>query len=209
MPSSRKPSDPVKQILDEAESELSRRLREACEVEARGVSTESAEEIRQLEDTLLAALMAAERTLTARKHMRTDDDAAAADARAAVSPGAKPAVSKPGAEPGVPSEPTCSPPSTAVREFEDESGRVWRAWPVTPGLGRSRENARRGLGEFQDGWICFEALDNSGRRRLPRREPAWSELPPEELLRLLAEAAEAPGRKVRADAKAPGDPELH
>ena len=54
----------------------------------------------------------------------------------------------------------------------------------------------------QDGWICFEALDNSGRRRLPRREPRWSELPPEELKRMLAEALDAPGRKSRGAAGA-------
>jgi len=87
--------------------------------------------------------------------------------------------------------------STTVREFEDSTGRTWRAWPVTPGTARARESSRQFLGSFQEGWICFEALDNSGRRRLPRREPRWSELAPRELQRLLDEAIDAPSRKAR------------
>lgn len=195
MPSSRKP-DPLREMLDEAESDLSRRLREACEVEARGVSTKSSAEIRRLEDSLLAAAMAAARTLAARKHLGEEKEEAART-RDAVTSEPKRAVENTEA-----SDSDLEPPSTAVREFEDESGRTWRAWPVTPGMGRARESMKRGLGDFQDGWICFEALDNSGRRRLPRREPRWSELPPEELKRMLAEALDAPGRKSRGAAGA-------
>jgi hypothetical protein len=95
---------------------------------------------------------------------------------------------------------------TAVREFEDTTGRSWRAWPVTPRMARSRESRRQILGDYQEGWICFEALDNSGRRRLPRREPRWSDLPPDELQRLLAEAIDAPGRRERKSGR-PTQPE--
>ena len=190
MPRSPKSSDPVREILEEAESDLSRRLREACEAESRGVSSNSAAEIRHLEDTLLAAALAAERTLAARKHLRTDESQPAE-------------LETPSREPEHGSDARASgtvdsdSSATAVREFEDESGRAWRAWPVTPGQGRPREGARLGLGDFQGGWICFEALDNSGRRRLPRHEPRWSDLPPEELNRLLAQALDAPGRASR------------
>ena len=191
MPSSPDPSNPIREILDDAESELSRRLREACEVEARGVSTESAAEIRKLEDTLLAAALAAERALTARKHLAAEG-AAPSDTRPETrDPSPGPSSDAPSSDPG------CDPASSAVREFDDETGRTWRAWPVTPGLGRAGDRTRRGLGEFRDGWICFEALDNSGRRRLPRHEPRWLELPPDELNRLLAQAFDAPGRKLR------------
>ena len=188
-----KSSDPVREILDEAESDLSQRLREACEAEARGVSSESTAEIRRLEDTLLAAALAAERTLAARRHLRTDESRPAAVEAASSQP-------DPGSGTRLSGDAHTGASSTAVREFEDEFGRAWRAWPVTPGLGRSREAARRGLGDFHDGWICFEALDNSGRRRLPRHEPRWQDLPPEELKRLLAQALEAPGRKPRSSA---------
>ena len=191
MSSDRPPTSPLQNMLDEAESELSRRLHEACEAEARGVSTESADEIRQLEDTLLAAVMAAERTIAARRHLRDAEpgprDAATTDAT--------PADATPADAPtaGAPAEPD----STSVREFADETGREWRAWPVTPDIARAHQATRRSLGEFQQGWICFEALDNSGRRRLPGRGRRWSDLAIEDLPRLLAEAITVPPRKTR------------
>ena len=89
------------------------------------------------------------------------------------------------------------PDDTSVREFTDETGRRWRAWPVRPNLARAKEASRRSLGDFQEGWFCFEALDNSGRRRLPQRGRRWSDLPTEELPRLLADAITVPERKPR------------
>ena len=175
------PPDSLHALLHEAEAELTRRLQEACEAEAKGVATESAAEIRQLEDTLLSAAMAAERTIAARRLIR-----------------AKSAQEKePPADPG----PTDSigdrdtDGSTSVREFEDKHGRSWRAWPVTPDVASARTASRRSLGDFQEGWICFEALDNSGRRRLPRRGKRWSDVRPEELPELLEEAMAVPAKK--------------
>ena len=149
-----RPTDSVHALLREAEAELKRRLHEACEAEAKGVSTESAAEIRQLEDTLLAAALAAERTIAARRLIRADS------AR----------EKEPPADP-IPTGTIAdrdAPGSTSVRQFEDKHGRSWRAWPVTPDVASTRTASRRSLGDFQEGWICFEALDNSGRRRLPR-----------------------------------------
>src|SRR5688500_13482848 len=85
MSSSNQPPNPLRDLLKEAESELSRRLHEACEAEARGVATESAQEIRELEDSLLSAAMAAEQVITARRHLRRSTQAAEAarDAAAA------------------------------------------------------------------------------------------------------------------------------
>jgi hypothetical protein len=82
-----------------------------------------------------------------------------------------------------------------LREFTDATGREWRAWPVIPGLDRRTGSDRRFLGEFQEGWICFEALDSSARRRLPCREPKWAELEPTHLQQLLDKSIEAPVRK--------------
>jgi hypothetical protein len=178
---------------------LSHHLREACEAEARGVSTESAAEIRRLEDTLLAAAMAAGRAGAARRHLDTKSPEAG---ERAVEPGPTrdrgipSSTSDPASEPGTACD-RDTQPSTTVREFEDSTGRGWRAWPVTPGMARASDTSRRFLGDFQEGWICFEALDNSGRRRLPRREPRWSDLAPGELQRLLDEAIDAPSRKAR------------
>ena len=196
MPAPRQPTDGVRDLLEEAETELSNRLREACEAEARGVSTESSAEIRKLEDALLSAAMAAGRVRAARRHLGSEENSAAQHTE-----------ERPAPEPQVPSgtvaeaasEPTCDRDSegTRVREFADATGRSWRAWPVTPRTARSREASRSILGDYQEGWICFEALDNQGRRRLPRREPRWSDLPPDELQRLLDEAIDAPGRRQR------------
>ena len=199
--SSERPLNPLQKLLDEAQSELSRRLQEACQAEARGVTSESAEEIRQLEDSLLAAAMAAERVVTARRHLERDeqDERSAGGDTAAEPVGDRP--DRPSPPPATPRPAASSESATsehsAVRHFEDETGRSWRAWPVTPDQARANDSSRRRLGEFQEGWICFEALDNSGRRRLPRHGRRWSDLPADELPRLLAEAIHVPPRKTK------------
>ena len=200
MASPQQPTDGVRDLLEEAETELSRRLREACEVEARGVSTESSAEIRRLEDSLLSAAMAAGRVRAARRHLATGaSDVTAQSASAAEVRGGEAAESGPEESEPATAESTRDAVSegTRVREFEDPTGRSWRAWPVTPGRARSAESSRRILGDYQEGWICFEALDNSGRRRLPRHEPRWSDLESHELQRLLDQAIDAPGRRQR------------
>jgi hypothetical protein len=196
MSSSRPPTDPLRQLLDEAESELHRRLHEACEAEAQGVTTESTAEIRRLEDTLLSAAMAAERTIVARRHLRE----AATDAAPAAPAHATAGDEAPSAAAG---EGCPIPMGTVVRHFEDETGRRWRAWPVVPDVTRGRPDSRARLGEFQDGWICFEAQDGSGRRRLAGRMAGWAELSSDALVGLLARAIQVPARRPRAAESAP------
>ena len=227
--------DPLQPLLDEAEAKLHRRLHAACEAEAQGVASDSAIEIRRLEDSLLAAAMAAEQVLTVRRHMQRNakaaeqssgtaasgppgairakeplgDSAAAPDQERETSPDSaspRPAASGPGGQP----RDGADHASTSVREFTDCQGRTWRAWPVTPGSARAGQPSRRTLGEFQEGWICFESLDDSARRRLPRREARWSELRAEELERLLDQAITVPGRKQAAPQSSPeADVRLH
>jgi hypothetical protein len=88
-------------------------------------------------------------------------------------------------------------PATHVREFTDDAGRAWRAWPVVPGLSRASASGRGFLGDFQDGWICFEGLDSTARRRLPCSQPSWVNITEEELQRLLAQAIDAPARATK------------
>jgi len=197
------PNDSLNALLHEAEAELSRRLQEACEAESKGVATESAEEIRRLEDTLLSAAMAAERTIAARRHLRADSgeatESSLKESTARENDAPPPARRDAAAGP-------VSPSSTSVREFEDRNGKSWRAWPVTPELSHTRTASRRSLGDFQEGWICFEALDNSGRRRLPRLGRRWSDLSADELPRLLEEAIAVPARKpVQSQASSRAD----
>jgi hypothetical protein len=195
--------DPLQQVLSESEEELQRRLREACEAEEQGLSTKSTQEIRELEDSLLAAAVAAEQTITLRRHVKrrapaerqrpiTVDEAA--DRKVNANPKAQ-----------GPNEPVTGSHGeeslTRVREFTDNSGGAWRAWPVIPGHSRASASGRSFLGDFQDGWICFEGLDNTQRRRLPCRQPDWPSVTDEELQRLLARAIDAPGRASKREEK--------
>jgi hypothetical protein len=91
-------------------------------------------------------------------------------------------------------------PEPKVREFRDGSGQLWRAWPVAPAQVRHGKSTERYLGDFHKGWICFEALESTARRRLPGRPVQWSALTEAELGRLLDEAISAPARKPRTDA---------
>lgn len=199
-PSSSDPPQPhpLQPVLEDAEAELRRRLHEACAAEAKGVSTESTEEIRRLEDSLLAAAVAAEHTIKVRRHLRNRATRErerpirineAADSKTkADSPAGKRSDDSMVDE-------RSERRDTSVREFRDVTGRPWRAWPVIPGLSRAAASGRRFLGDFQEGWICFEGLDSTARRRLPRRQASWADITEDELQRLLAEAIDAPGRE--------------
>ena len=200
MPSESQQPHPLQPVLDDAEAELRRRLHEACVAEAKGVSTESTEEIRRLEDSLLAAAVAAEHTIKVRRQMKKRApeererpiriNEAADSKRQADSRTEKSSDDAMVAEQG-------DQPDTHVREFRDATGRPWRAWPVIPGLTRASASGRRFLGDFQEGWICFEGLDSTARRRLPRRQASWASVTDEELQRLLSEAIDAPGRETQ------------
>jgi hypothetical protein len=181
--------DPLEPVLRDVEAELRKRLRDACDAEASGISTESASEIRRLEDSLFAAAVAAEQTIALRRHIERRKTELPKQAE---SSGA------------LPNEPTES--VLKVREFRDTEGQLWRAWPVTPGQARPGKTAQRYLGEFHKGWICFEALESSARRRLPRQPEHWTELKEPELCQLLAQAINAPQQKGRTERAAPPPP---
>ena len=200
-PSSEPPqSHPLQPVLADAEAELRRRLHEACVAEAKGVSTESTEQIRHLEDTLLAAAVAAQQTIMVRRHMKnrapaqrerpvTSNEAADSRTKANLRAEKRP-------EDSLLNEQS-ETPDTRVREFRDDTGCAWRAWPVIPGLTRARESGRGFLGDFQDGWICFEGLNSTARRRLPRRQTSWANVSDDELQHLLAQAIDAPARETQ------------
>jgi hypothetical protein len=71
--------DPLQNLLEDAESELRRKLQEACEAEAKGVSTESTEDIRRLEVNLLAAATAAKQTIGTPSHETSGPSSGAAN----------------------------------------------------------------------------------------------------------------------------------
>jgi hypothetical protein len=176
-------------VLREAEAELERRLREACEAEAEGIASESTGEIRRLEDALLKAAVAAKHTATLRDQVERKK-AKPVEREVEMSP------KRDSTELAQSADESRAERLSNVREFRDANGQLWRAWPVTPGLSREGR-AERYLGEFHKGWICFEALGSSARRRLPQRPARWAELPDAELTNLLEQAIRAPERKER------------
>jgi hypothetical protein len=94
----------------------------------------------------------------------------------------------------------------ALRTYKDPDGTEWRVWRVVPdSVGFST------LGEaYRDGWLCFERVDGSDRRRLSMAHvPAeWDDLD-EGRLEALRRSAEPAMRRSgvidRIDTGARGD----
>jgi hypothetical protein len=80
----------------------------------------------------------------------------------------------------------------AVRDFVDEQGTKWRVWPVLRSSIHPRTAAEDYLGEYGDGWLCFESPHE--RRRLARYPEDWERLSDKELCLLLERAAVVPTR---------------
>lgn len=190
------PADPLHHLLKDAEAELHRRLREACEAEANGGSSDSAREVRTLEDSVFAAAVAAQKTKRLRREMerQTPSEPALpvqiADAPAIEEGADTYEVREANDLAGEGDETT----DTSVREFIDDAGHTWRAWPVIPRQSQSSAKRRGILGDFQEGWICFEGMNSPARRRLPYRPTDWASITEGELRRLLGESIDATGR---------------
>lgn len=75
----------------------------------------------------------------------------------------------------------------AVREFTDGAGVAWRVWPVTPSQLRPRTAAEDYLGEYGEGWLCFESAHE--RRRLAMFPTTWDSMSETELCGLLDRAS--------------------
>jgi len=70
----------------------------------------------------------------------------------------------------------------AIRTYMDPNGDEWRVWSVVPD-----SISFSTLGEsYRDGWLCFERVDGSDRRRLSMNHvPAeWEDLADDHLDRL-------------------------
>jgi len=80
----------------------------------------------------------------------------------------------------------------AVRDFVDDSSIKWRVWPVSRASIHPRTAAEDYLGDYGEGWLCFESV--AERRRLAHFPADWDRLPDQELLKLLDKAAIVPQR---------------
>jgi hypothetical protein len=77
----------------------------------------------------------------------------------------------------------------ALRSYRDPAGDEWRVWRVVPD-----SISFSTLGEsYREGWLCFERIDGSDRRRLSMTQvpDGWDSLSDERLdqLRRAAESA--------------------
>ena len=82
----------------------------------------------------------------------------------------------------------------AVRDFKDENDVVWKAWPVLATSIHPKTAAEDYLGDYSEGWLCFECTSGE-RRRLARYPREWDKLPEEQLRSLLKAATPVTGRK--------------
>ena len=88
----------------------------------------------------------------------------------------------------------------AVRDFVDEENVKWRVWPVLRASIHPRTAAEDYLGDYGDGWLCFESPQE--RRRLPHYPDDWDKAPDMDLCKLLRKAAVVPVRILRTPPKA-------
>ena len=158
--------DPISVALQHTEAELAEKLEEACVPDTREVADESTAELAKLSDSLLAAARAAKDVVSLRKRRHQLG--------------------------GSSGQPTAG---EAIREFTDRDGRAWRVWAVTPSHSRSSRREAN-LGEFEQGWLAFETLDEDMRKRLPHYPADWSTMSDAKLQELLGLALEAPTRRT-------------
>lgn len=81
----------------------------------------------------------------------------------------------------------------AVRDVVHGDGTKWKIWAVMTSTFHPKTAAEDFLGEYGDGWLCFESPHQ--RRRLARFPLDWDRLPDNELLRLLESAEVVQARK--------------
>ena len=74
----------------------------------------------------------------------------------------------------------------AVRDVVDEKGTKWKVWLVSAASIHPRTAAEDFLGDYADGWLCFES--DKERRRLARFPQDWDKLPDKALIGLIKTA---------------------
>jgi hypothetical protein len=90
----------------------------------------------------------------------------------------------------------------AVRDFVDEKNVKWRVWPVLRASIHPRTAVEDYLGDYGEGWLCFESPNE--RRRLAHYPDDWDKISDKELCKLLSKAAIVPVRGTRTPPK-PGE----
>ena len=91
----------------------------------------------------------------------------------------------------------------ALRTYNDRDGNGWRAWCVVP----DEISFSTLVESYRDGWLCFERVDGSERRRLSMTQvpSAWEALSDDRLDMLRRMAEPATRRPITATRSADGD----
>ena len=82
----------------------------------------------------------------------------------------------------------------AVRDIVDDKGNNWKVWAVMASSIHPKTAAEDYLGDYSEGWLCFEA--GNQRRRLARFPRDWDKLSDKQLLGLLSSAMIVAPRKT-------------
>ena len=184
-------------MLKDAQAELAKHLDEACAHD--DVEDVSTAQLMRLEESLTEAAAAAKQAVSIRRRLGTrhgpsDPSKTSTEKETGDTPvNQRPAVERRGDD-------ASTDQTSAVREFRDARGVLWRVWAVTPSLTQSDRPQSYRLGEYSDGWLAFESDDGSQRCRLPHYPRDWSRKSNQALEELLERA-----EPVRARRKNRGD----
>ncbi len=91
----------------------------------------------------------------------------------------------------------------AVRDFVDDNEVKWRVWPVSRASIHPRTAAEDYLGDYGEGWLCFESANE--RRRLAHFPADWDRLADQDLNKLLDKAAVVQARVSKLTPPKPGE----
>jgi hypothetical protein len=95
-----------------------------------------------------------------------------------------------------------------MREFADGAGRGWRTWDIRPDWIRPWARGQDQLAAwYKVGWLVFETIDASEKRRLCPYPDGWHNLPVSGLCELLERAERIPASKLARERSLEGDAE--
>ncbi len=88
----------------------------------------------------------------------------------------------------------------ALREFTDHAGVAWRVWDITPESTHRATRLEDYLQGFLDGWLVFETIAGTEKRRLYPLPAHWEAVADDELENLLQKAAPVGRMEAAGDA---------
>jgi hypothetical protein len=83
----------------------------------------------------------------------------------------------------------------SLREFTASDGRLWRVWDVTPETMHPATRTEDYLSAYFDGWLVFEATDETAKCRLHPIPPGWTEADDRALAEMLHRAEPIRGER--------------